>query len=94
MVRTFAKITIIPLLLALSVVSLLENMNTNVLASQSEQQQQEQSYCPPICLDEVRQHVDEAQEALEEGDFVAVQSELNIVDSLLDQLKYMTTTSD
>jgi hypothetical protein len=50
-------------------------------------------YCPPICLDEVNQHVNGAIKALDKADIFKAQSELNIVKSLLDQLKDMTTTS-
>lgn len=75
-------------LLAISLTTLSSNILPNALASQS------QSYCPPICLDEVRQHVNDAKEALEDGNLVVVKGELDIVDSLLDQLKDMTSTSD
>lgn len=75
-------------LLAISLAALPSNILPSVLASQS------QSYCPPICLDEVRQHVNDAKEALEDGNLVVVKGELDIVDSLLDQLKDMTSASD
>ena len=50
-----------------------------------------QGFCPPICLDEVNQHVKNAIKALDKADIVTAQSELNIVKSLLDQLKPMTS---
>lgn len=52
------------------------------------------SYCPPICLDEVQQHVNDARDALNEGKLVEATSELDIVSSLLDQLDDMTSKSD
>ncbi len=52
------------------------------------------SYCPPICLDEVQQHVDDARDALNDGNVVEATSELDIVNSLLDQLDDMTSKSD
>jgi hypothetical protein len=52
------------------------------------------SYCPPICLDEVQQHVDDARTALNDGNVVEATSELDIVSSLLDQLDDMTSKSD
>ena len=52
------------------------------------------SYCPPICLDEVQQHVDNAKDALSDGNVVEATSELDIVSSLLDQLDDMTSKSD
>lgn len=52
------------------------------------------SYCPPICLDEVQQHVNNAKDALSEGNVVEATSELDIVSSLLDQLDDMTSKSD
>ena len=42
------------------------------------------SYCPPICLDEVQQHVDNAKDALNDGNVIEATSELEIVSSLLD----------
>lgn len=53
-----------------------------------------QSYCPPICLDEVNQHVDNAREYLDKGNIVKAISELDIVNRLLDQLKDMTSGSN
>jgi len=48
-------------------------------------------FCPPICLDEVNDHVKGAIKALDKGDIITVKSEMNIVKSLLDQLKDMAT---
>jgi hypothetical protein len=52
------------------------------------------SYCPPICLDEVQQHVNDAKDALNDGKLVEAASELDIVSSLLDQLDDMTSKSE
>ncbi len=52
------------------------------------------SYCPPVCLDEVQQHVDNAKDALNDGKVVEAASELDIVSSLLDQMDDMTSQSD
>lgn len=52
------------------------------------------SYCPPICLDEIQQHVDNAKDALNDGKVVEAASELDIVSSLLDQIDDMTSKSD
>ncbi|WP_148685373.1 hypothetical protein [Candidatus Nitrosocosmicus hydrocola] len=52
------------------------------------------SYCPPICLDEVQQHVNDAKDALNDGNVVKASSELDIVSSLLDQINDMTSSSD
>lgn len=52
------------------------------------------SYCPPICLDEVQQHVNDAKDALNDGNVVKAASELDIVSSLLDQINDMTSSSD
>jgi hypothetical protein len=51
------------------------------------------SYCPPICLDEVQQHVDDAKDALKDGNVVKAASELDIVSSLLDQINDMTSSN-
>jgi hypothetical protein len=48
-------------------------------------------FCPPICLDEVNDHVKGSIKALDKGDIITAKSEMNIVKSLLDQLKDMTT---
>jgi hypothetical protein len=80
-----------PLMMILSVYSASINMSQNVNASTSTATQ---SYCPPICLDEVQLHVDDARDALAEGKIVEAASELDIVDSLLDQLDDMTSSSD
>lgn len=63
------------------------NANSNQIVFAS------QSYCPPICLNEVNQHVDNARDYLDKGDIVKAKSELDIVNSLLDQLKDMTSKS-
>jgi hypothetical protein len=52
------------------------------------------SYCPPICLDEVQQHVNDARDALNDGKLIEAASELNIVSSLLDQIDDMTSKTD
>jgi len=52
------------------------------------------SYCPPVCLDEVQQHVNDARDALNDGKLIEAASELDIVSSLLDQLDDMTSKSD
>jgi hypothetical protein len=52
------------------------------------------SYCPPICLGEVQQHVNNAKDALNDGNVIEATSELDIVSSLLDQLDDMTSKSD
>jgi hypothetical protein len=52
------------------------------------------SYCPPICLDEVQQHVNDAKDALNDGKLIEAASELDIVSSLLDQLDDMTSKAD
>ena len=51
------------------------------------------SYCPPICLDEVQQHVNDAKDALNDGNVVKAASELDIVSSLLDQIDTMTSSN-
>ena len=68
-------------ILAFLIISTGSNNNANAI----------QGYCPPICLDEVNQHVKAAMKALDKADIFTAQSELNIVKSLLDQLKDMTT---
>ena len=50
------------------------------------------TYCPPICLDEVQQHVNDAKDALNDGNIVETASELDIVSSLLDQIDPMTSS--
>ena len=52
------------------------------------------SYCPPICLDEIQQHVNDARDALNDGKLIEAASELDIVSSLLDQLDDMTSKSN
>ena len=79
-----------PLMMIISVYSVNINMSQNVNASTTTTQ----SYCPPICLDEVQQHVDDARDALAEGKIVEASSELDIVASLLDQLNDMTSSSN
>jgi hypothetical protein len=53
-----------------------------------------QGYCPPICLGEVNEHVKDAIKALDKSDIPTAKSELDIVKSLLDQLKDMTSPAD
>ncbi|TVP41981.1 hypothetical protein [Candidatus Nitrosocosmicus arcticus] len=79
---------LVPIVIALSMISISANLSQNVIASPS------QTFCPPICLDEVQQHVNDAREALNDGNVVVASSELDIVDSLLDQLDDMTSKSD
>ena len=50
-----------------------------------------QGFCPPICLDQVNLHVKGAIKALDKADIPTAHAELNIVKSLLDQIKDMTT---
>ncbi|HSA75731.1 MAG TPA: hypothetical protein VLE21_06040 [Candidatus Nitrosocosmicus sp.] len=52
------------------------------------------SYCPPICLDEVQQHVNNAKDALNDGNVIEAASELDIVSSLLDQIDEMTSSNN
>ena len=78
-----------PLMMIISVYSVNINMSQNVNASTTTQ-----SYCPPVCLDEVQQHVDDARDALAEGKIVEASSELDIVASLLDQFDDMTSSSN
>ena len=66
------------------------SMVTNAFSSASASM----SYCPPICLDEVQQHVNNAKDALSDGNVIEATSELDIVSSLLDQLDDMTSKSD
>ena len=77
---------LVPIVVALSMISISANMSQNVIASQT--------FCPPICLDEVQQHVNDAKDALNDGNVVVASSELDIVESLLDQLDDMTSKSD
>lgn len=51
------------------------------------------TYCPPICLDEVQQNVNDAKDALNDGNIVEAASELDIVSSLLDQIDPMTSSN-
>ena len=67
-------------------ISISSGLSQHVIASQT--------FCPPVCLDEVQQHVDDAKDALKDGNIVQASSELDIVDSLLDQLDAMTSKSD
>lgn len=53
-----------------------------------------QTYCIPICLGEVNEHVKDAIKALDKADIPTAKSELDIVESLSDQIKDMTTTVD
>lgn len=66
------------------------SMVTNAFSSSSASV----SYCPPICLDEVQQHVNNAKDALNDGNVIEATSELDIVSNLLDQLDDMTSRSD
>ncbi len=52
------------------------------------------SYCPPICLDEVQQHVNDARDAPNDGKLIEAAPELDIANSLLDQLDDMTSKSE
>jgi hypothetical protein len=83
MKKIFITLPSMLVLLAFFAISTGLNNNANALPG----------YCPPICLDEVNQHVNSAIKALDKTDIFKAQSELNIVKSLLDQLKDMTTTS-
>ena len=49
-------------------------------------------FCPPLCLDEVNDHVKSSIKALDKGDIITSKTEMNIVKSLLDQFKDMTTS--
>jgi hypothetical protein len=53
-----------------------------------------QGYCPPVCLGEVNEHVKDAIKALDKADIPTAKSEMDIVKSLLDQLKDMTSPAD
>ncbi len=66
------------------------NVITNAFSSRSASV----SYCPPVGLDEVQQHVNDAKEALNDGKLIEAASELDIVSSLFDQLDEMTSKSD
>ena len=52
------------------------------------------SYCPPICLDEVQQHVNDVNVALNDGKLIEATSQLDIVSSLLGHIDDMTSKSD
>lgn len=82
-------LVIAPLMMISSIYSINISSSQNVYASTNTQ-----SFCPPICLDEVQQHVSDARDALDEGKIVEAASELDIVASLLDQLDDMTSTSN
>jgi len=68
------------------------SMTTNVFSSASPSASV--SYCPPICLDEVQQHVNDAKDALNDGNVIKAASELDIVSSLLDQIDDMTSNNN
>lgn len=68
------------------------SMTTNVFSSSSPSASV--SYCPPICLDEVQQHVNDAKDALNDGNVIKAASELDIVSSLLDQIDDMTSNNN
>ena len=74
------------LLVMLAFLSTSTSLNSNANAIQG--------YCPPICLGEVNEHVKDAISALDKADIPTAKSELNIVKSLLDQLKDMTSPAD
>ena len=74
------------LLVMLAFLTLSTSLNNNADAIQG--------YCPPICLDEVNEHVKDAIKALDKADIPTAKSEMNIVKSLLDQLKDMTSPAD
>ena len=76
----------VPIVIALSMISISSGLSQNVIASQT--------FCPPVCLDEVQQHVNDAKDALKDGNIVQASSQLDIVDSLLDQLDAMTSKPD
>ncbi len=46
--------------------------------------------CAPNCFDEVTEHVKEAEENLEEADYLGVQSELATIKALISQLEQTT----
>jgi hypothetical protein len=74
------------LLVVLAFLTISTNLNNNANAIQG--------YCPPICLGEVNEHVKDAIKALDKSDIPTAKSELDIVKSLLDQLKDMTSPAD
>jgi hypothetical protein len=47
--------------------------------------------CAPNCFDEVSEHVKAAEENLEEGDYLGVQSELATIKALISQLEQTTS---
>ena len=76
----------VPIVIARSMISISSGLSQNVIASQM--------FCPPVCLDEVQQHVNDAKDALKNGNIVQASSQLDIVDRLLDQLDATTSKSD
>ncbi len=74
------------LIFALSVFTIASNFGQGVYA--------QLVTCPPFCLDDVEQNVDDAKDALEKGDIVNAQASLEIVDSLLKQLKNFVVEKD
>ncbi len=82
----YSFLLLVPIFMATTVSIGAANMLEDVYASQT--------FCPPICLDEVQQHVNDARDALNDGNIVEAGIELDIVDSLLDQLDAMTSSSD
>jgi len=82
------------LLLATITITILASSNIVTNAFSSSSASASISYCPPICLDEVQQCVDNAKDALNDGKVVEAASELDIVSSLLDQIDDMTSKSD
>ena len=86
------KYSLVLLAIISTVVLTGSSMVTNAFSSSSASASV--SYCPPICLDEVQQHVNDAKDALNDGNVVKASSELDIVSSLLDQIDDMTSQSD
>jgi hypothetical protein len=80
--------------LAILTTTILSSSSTVTNAFSSSSASASISYCPPICLDEVQQHVNDAKDALKDGKIVEAASELDIVSSLLDQIDDMTSKSD
>ena len=79
----------IPIILALSLIMMLTI--TAIAANLSNGAEASQAYCPPICLDEVNQHVNDATEAIDNADMAEAKAQLDIVKGLLDQLKDITS---
>ena len=86
------KYSLVLLAIISTVVLTSSSMVTNAFSSSSASASV--SYCPPICLDEVQQHVNDAKDALNDGNVVKAASELDIVSSLLDQIDDMTSNNN